>query len=224
MAKIPSIRATRADRGHDCTCLHRYFNFLEVYIHVVSRVNEAHLRALLRLTFAAEDPALFANPDEFPASCGHPAALRCVNRCSSEQGSYSLKTPSVLRSPKRALFTLTPAASPARALLLRFLRALGATPVLPREDPGEEKARSWRRTSKRSATRPSRTAGSWKRWNTLRKRSPSDRPATRSSPIGRGRSPPSAALMLHSQTPRRPLLSHRSGPRVTRARAPRCTA
>jgi hypothetical protein len=28
MAKIPSIRATRADRGHDC--LHRYFNFLEV--------------------------------------------------------------------------------------------------------------------------------------------------------------------------------------------------
>ena len=34
MAKIPSFRVTRADRGHDCTCIHRYFHFLEVYMHM----------------------------------------------------------------------------------------------------------------------------------------------------------------------------------------------
>lgn len=110
MAKIPSFRATRAGRGHDVPVYIGPFS-LSRGLHtptVISRVNEA--QELLRLTFAA-DPAFacrtqlvgrrtnFLHPAFLLASCRTPL---CKPRCSSQQGSFSLKTrtrhTSVLRS------------------------------------------------------------------------------------------------------------------------------
>lgn len=100
-----------------------------IHAHVISRVNEA--QELLRLTFAADPAFACRTTDEFPAcaSCSLLASCRtplCKPRCSSQQGSSSLKTRTRHTSVLRSVDSPTPS------------NALACIPLHARTDPSPQ--------------------------------------------------------------------------------------